>query len=493
MRSAIQQGLAPLRIRGERLAFWLTLLFSIPIAGAIGFFLHESIGIEQVALFIVAAMLYVTLARGRLLGSSVLIHEAQYPRVFAIVKRACASLDIPLPLVFVREDYQVPAAALGFGEPYALVLSSTWIEAFQDDELSFIIGRQLGHIAMGHARYNSLLSVNGRENPIVAAIFGAWLRRCELTCDRVGLLCCGSLDAAMRAIAVEAFHHFGRRIDLTLFAQQNAEILGDPVLRWGQWLSGEPYATTRIDMMRRFIQTTGYQSAEEWFLRADAVAAPSLQPAGNEVSQSDCSGWWRRLLSVAIDVMIVFFATRAIDTSASDVVHSAATRAAETTTPNTVHIEQIGDRKPPAIRVDSPAPLPTPRVPYYIRTATGRIDIGDLRDRDGDIVLSIPVLVALFFKEVAPFWFFIYCAVLVGTAGQTFGMMITGLRVVRIDYRRPGFIAAVWRYIIVLVLGWLSLLLSPIQRRIMLHDRLSGTRLIRTERILQRRSGSEMP
>ena len=101
-----------------------------------------------------------------------------------------------MPLIFVREDNFVPAVALGLGQPYALVLSSHWIELFSDDELAFVIGRELGHIAAGHTRFHSLLSVNGNENPLISLIFGAWLRRCALTCDKVGLLCCGSLDAA---------------------------------------------------------------------------------------------------------------------------------------------------------------------------------------------------------------------------------------------------------------------------------------------------------
>ena len=96
------------------------------------------------ALFIVVAMLYVTLARGRLIGSSVMIHQEQYPRVFEIVKTACARLDIAMPLIFVREDNYVPVAALGFGEPYSLVLSTHWVEHFEDDELAFAIGRDWG-------------------------------------------------------------------------------------------------------------------------------------------------------------------------------------------------------------------------------------------------------------------------------------------------------------------------------------------------------------
>ena len=76
-----------------------------------------------------------------------------------------------------------------------------------------MIGRELGHIASGHTRLTSLLSVNGNENVIVSLVFGAWLRKLELTCDRVGLLCCGSLDSAMRAVAISSFGHFGRKID----------------------------------------------------------------------------------------------------------------------------------------------------------------------------------------------------------------------------------------------------------------------------------------
>ena len=228
MHYALFEGPGSLRDPSERIAFWLTAFCALPAALLIGFLLHESIGASQVALFIVIAMIYVTLARGKLLGSSVRIHEAQYPRVFELVKRTCAALDIPMPLIFVREDNYVPVVALGFGEPYALVISSHWIEAFEDDELAFMVGRELGHIAAGHTRYLSLLSVNGNENALISLIFGGWLRRCTFTCDKVGLLCCGSLDAAIRAMGVAAFHHFGRKIDYQAFAEQSAEIARRP-------------------------------------------------------------------------------------------------------------------------------------------------------------------------------------------------------------------------------------------------------------------------
>src|SRR5580658_1906995 len=299
-------GRQSLRAPSEFTSFWLTALFSFPAALAIGYVLHESIGASQVALFIVVAMLYVTLARGRLLGSSVRVHERQYPRVFTIVKRACAALEIPMPLVFVREDNYVPVVALGFGEPYALVVSSHWIEHFSDDELAFMIGRELGHIAAGHTRFHSLLSVNGNENPLISLIFGGWLRRCALTCDKVGLLCCGSLDAAIRALGVATFHTFGRQVDYEAFAQQHAEIATDSVLRWGEWLSSEPYATHRIASMRRFITSRSYLDAQAWFVRERGEAPPALVlPGDATVAPRDCAGWWRRFAAAGIDAVVV--------------------------------------------------------------------------------------------------------------------------------------------------------------------------------------------
>ena len=299
-------GPGSLREPSERPAFWLTALFALPAALAIGYVLHESIGASQVALFIVIAMVYVTLARGRLLGSSVRVHQRQYPRVFNIVRSTCAALQIPMPLVFVREDNYVPVVALGFGEPYALVVSSHWIELFADDELAFMVGRELGHIAAGHTRFHSLLSVNGNENPIISMIFGAWLRRCALTCDKVGLLCCGSMDAAIRGMGIAAFHEFGRKVDYEAFAEQHAEVQADTVLRWGESLSSEPYATHRIASLRTFMSSHAYAKAEEWFLRERDEEPPALAAPGEiHVAPRDCAGWWRRFAAWAIDAVVV--------------------------------------------------------------------------------------------------------------------------------------------------------------------------------------------
>jgi len=418
-------------------------------------------------------MVYVTLARGRLLGSSVRTHAAQYPRVFSIVKRACAALEIPMPLVFVRDDQFVPVAALGFGEPYSLVISSNWIEQFSDDELAFVVGRELGHIAAGHTRFLSLLSVNGKENPIVALVFGAWLRRCDLTCDKVGLLVCGSLDAAARAIIVSAFHHFGRQIDATQFAEQATEIKNDAVLRWGEWLGSEPYATKRIEWMRRFIGTQAYALAEEWFLR-DVAGEPLPAPGTTRVIPADCPGWWRRFFALSVDVILV-----------SALIGS-------------LHPFIVRDGKSVSAAV-APISITKTAAPANSKTSSSEAETIELPNgtkitipRDGgrssDTIRNLVAEAAAATVAFASLWIALYFVLLVSTAGQTFGMMIAGLRVVTVDYRHPGIFRTLLRYLFVAIgpLFVVVAFLSPFSRRIMLHDRISGTRLITSERVMAR-------
>ena len=213
---------------------------------------------QEIALLVVVAMVYVAFARGRLLGGGLRIHAGQFAHVHAVVEECARMLRMPTPHVFVRDDPFVPVVGIGIGDPYAIVISAQIVEHFQDDELRFLIGRELGHIASGHTRFTSLMSSNGRENGIITIAFGAWLRTIDYTADRVGLLCCGSLDAAIRAIAVSTFSTVGRKIDLGAFAEQLKELHAEPSLRMAEWTASTPYATNRIAALHRFARDPLY-------------------------------------------------------------------------------------------------------------------------------------------------------------------------------------------------------------------------------------------
>jgi uncharacterized RDD family membrane protein YckC/Zn-dependent protease with chaperone function len=298
------RGKFSIRQRYEWTVLGVTLAFAPAIAFVIGRVWHEVIGVSSVGVLIVVAMVYVTIARGALLGSCVMITRTQFPDLFSVVERCASMLELPMPMIFLRDDIHIPVVAVGFGDPYSLIISTHWIDHFKEDELTFVIGRELGHIAAGHTRLTSILSVNGHENAIISLIFGAWLRRTEYTADRAGLLCCGSTDAAYRAIALCEFHLFARKVDLAAFAQQRVEIAHDSVLRLGEWLAPNPYATNRMETLRLFHHTALYDYWEERLVTHPVSLEPVGQRSG-KVTKSDCASFGRRLVAIAIDYTLV--------------------------------------------------------------------------------------------------------------------------------------------------------------------------------------------
>src|SRR5689334_19640906 len=110
------RGKCSIRSRYEWTVLLITLAFAPAIAFVIGKVWHEVIGVSSVGILIVIAMVYVTIARGGLLGSCVMITRTQFPELFSVVERCAAMLELPMPMVFLRDDIHIPAVAVGFGD-----------------------------------------------------------------------------------------------------------------------------------------------------------------------------------------------------------------------------------------------------------------------------------------------------------------------------------------------------------------------------------------
>ncbi len=273
-------------------------IFAPLTIGLITYALHENFAVSALGVLLIVALGYTAMTRGRLLGTSIRVQETQLPRVFAVVESCTKMLGVSMPLIFVREDLRVPLVSVGLREPYALIVSTVWLTQLKDDELRFLVGRELGHIYARHTRLTSLLSPTGADNPILGFVMGPWLRRTEFTADRVGLLCCGSYDAAMRAILTTQFQDVVGAIDPTPFVQQHDEIETDPSLRVGELISREPYATHRVHELRVF---AGGPLFEYWRERLDAFAASGVIVAYQEPRRFLCPA------VLTLDVASVFF------------------------------------------------------------------------------------------------------------------------------------------------------------------------------------------
>lgn len=190
---------------------------------------------------------YVRIRQGQILGNSVLVSPRNFERVHRTVLMACERLGVELPRVYVRQDPYLNAFALGYSPPFSVVIHSATVHSLDDEELAFVVGHELAHIKMGHTTWLSFIAPLGNTLPGFNLIFGSWQRRSEYTADRLGLIVCGNLAAATRAlvkvaVGPEALAH----VDVQEFLRQAEQVAASDVDRLGELFVSHPYAVNRL-------------------------------------------------------------------------------------------------------------------------------------------------------------------------------------------------------------------------------------------------------
>lgn len=429
--SELFTGPNSLRVPGERRSLWLCILCA-PLVIALVHLVFPSVSVSEFVLLIAAGLVFVSVGRGRLLGSSIRIEGRQFPEIEDLTAHLAARIGIAPPQVFVRDDPFVPIAAVGVGEPYALMISSQYYEHLRRGELAFLIARELGHIAAGHTRLTSLLSASGRENPVVALVFGAWLRRTELTADRVGFVCSEGIEDALGAISITTFHAIGRRVDMNVLAEQRGELQAEPALRLGEWIAGVPYATNRLEALRIFASDPLAQRWREQLAHTAELPAEVPDENPDVVTRRDYAPLVRRLCAAMIDLSLLeAILSTSLVVSAKKVAVS------------------------------------DPDIPKAVQAVLNHMPTIALSIDGFSVVLA----------------FFIYSAILVGLVGQTLGMTVMDVRVVTNAYRRPTVAQSLWRYVVAFFSTMTGIAFIGLFMRVEPHDRLSGTRLVRARRL----------
>jgi len=209
-------------------------------------------------------------ARKGLLKSSMKLTEKLAPTVYAIGNACKAVLGLECEIEFyVYQDNQFNACCYPpDGKRLYIMLTSSLLEKFDDDELSFVIGHEIGHVLFNHIKYfpKALLHHGeGHLSPIHAMKLFAWGRAGEITADRVGLLCCKDFNVAARAFFKLSSGVTSDSLSFNLdeyvsqFVDLNAEMAQDTIDP-SDWYSSHPFSPLRIKALEIFQRSETYGS-----------------------------------------------------------------------------------------------------------------------------------------------------------------------------------------------------------------------------------------
>lgn len=143
-----------------------------------------------------------------------------------------------------------------------LGLSSAVVNHFSERELEFVIGHELGHAVYQHVSEQIIarlqdenLELSTRKQVL------AWKRASEISADRCGLICCGSIDAAASAMfrTLSGLSTADLQICPRDFSEQWDHLL-EEVIRAGNediWQLSHPFPPLRMRAMVLFWESDG--------------------------------------------------------------------------------------------------------------------------------------------------------------------------------------------------------------------------------------------
>jgi Zn-dependent protease with chaperone function len=206
---------------------------------------------------------------GHELSSNPLGSSRSFEKLSPIIADCARKLNIPIPMVVIsQEQGLITAFTAGADDFVFIAIAPTMLQLFTPEEMSFVIGHECGHIASGHMTYhtlgslvaNGLGSFLGPLSTLPTLPLQAWIRRGEVTADRAGLLCCGDLDVACRALK-RLVVGFGNPddIDTEDFIRQSQEMTRQHTsATLLEYLQTHPMIPRRLHMLKLFAQSELY-------------------------------------------------------------------------------------------------------------------------------------------------------------------------------------------------------------------------------------------
>lgn len=219
----------------------------------------------------------VALQRAEWLHDGVYAGPAAMPSVYRDVLHCARSLRIAVPPAILAGTGLRAQGCFGTDGRAFLYLSTFFFDPASEGERRFLAGRLCGHIAAKQVTASTLYALLVDHNGIrslarkgvgpvleivlaplsvgVRLALSRWHRAAEITADRAGLLCCGDLKSAGRALLRLSL---GRTPDVdveTYLEQLRASRGGSNPGKWTELLSDQPFTHKRLEALALFARS----------------------------------------------------------------------------------------------------------------------------------------------------------------------------------------------------------------------------------------------
>ena len=249
--------------------------------------------------------------RRHLLATSVRLSEAMAPDLHAIARDCSRKLDLGIDLelyVFASPVYNAMCFKPEDGRLFVMFASSL-LEAFDDAELKFVMGHELGHHVYRHHEIPIGYILRGQQHPDprLALDLFTWSRYAEISADRAGAHCAEDLDAVARALFKLASGLGGKTIQFSLddfLSQVDAMQVEDAQPGQGapkeDWFSTHPFSPLRVKALQLFYASelaggsVGKSDLEASVMGVMSLMEPSYLDGRTQTAES-----MRRLLFAA--------------------------------------------------------------------------------------------------------------------------------------------------------------------------------------------------
>jgi len=128
------------------------------------------------------------------LENALLVTKKITPKIYETIKNVTERLHIENDIIeaFITPSSEMNATVFSAHSGHcAMIIHSELIEKLNEEELSFVIGHEMGHFLLDHVRQEN--TENNTESL-------RQRRAQEISCDRIGLWACGDINVALNTL-----------------------------------------------------------------------------------------------------------------------------------------------------------------------------------------------------------------------------------------------------------------------------------------------------